>query len=292
MKIIRDTIVLKYLFQYSTTLLLGGLLFGNFIACGAKMYQVSLDGDLQNRRTLGNELTPNGDNQALSASEQVYPGIHAPGGWVEVPIKYKFSEQLNESQRQGLASAMKTWEQAVGKKLFDFVGYDQKSGDDFKDLFSSLNDRVNGYYEDYDWDKTNKSNVVLATTIWENPVDDIYSIANADIRFNSQHFIIGDSFILEAEPSKEVVDMETLALHELGHLLGLGHIPEEIDQYSIMNPSIFIGEGLANRKISRLDIDRIQRIYGCEGQSCDADAIFEMLETAQTGDENADFEAH
>ena len=72
--------------------------------------------------------------------------------------------------------------------------------------------------------------------------------------------------------------MESLALHELGHLLGLSHVPADTDPYSIMNPTLYIGEGLANRKISKDDIELIQRVYGCEGDSCDVDALFAEME--------------
>jgi hypothetical protein len=56
--------------------------------------------------------------------------------------------------------------------------------------------------------------------------------------------------------------MESLALHEVGHLLGLSHISEQDDKYSVMNPSLFIGEGMMTRRLSESDIDRIRSIYG------------------------------
>jgi hypothetical protein len=71
---------------------------------------------------------------------------------------------------------------------------------------------------------------------------------------------------------RELVDMQSLATHELGHLLGLAHVDEKYDSSSIMNPSIFIGEGMAMRSLSVGDIQRIQKIYGCQGSSCNAEA--------------------
>ena len=94
---------------------------------------------------------------------------------------------------------------------------------------------------------------------------------------------------MASTPEKEVVDMESLALHELGHLLGLAHVPEETDAYSIMNPTLYIGEGLANRKY-RNDIELIQRIYGCENEAYDVDDLYSQLEQVDMdGDETEEY---
>jgi uncharacterized protein YjaZ len=76
---------------------------------------------------------------------------------------------------------------------------------------------------------------------------------------------------------REIVDMQSLATHELGHWLGLAHVPEEYDSSSIMNPSIMIGEGLANRSLSMGDIQRIQKIYGCTGTACDIQSTARLI---------------
>lgn len=280
----------RQIIQYTGLILSTAFAFGNFVACGSKMYQVSMEGDTT-RRQLGDNGKPlSNDNKSL-LSQEIYPGIHAPGGWPSLPIPYQFSADLDEKQKDGLIKAMETWEVAVGKKLFAYSGKDPKKGDQFNDLFSSLNDAVNGHYQDFDWKKTGKSEMVLATTIWDNVPGDEYSIKTADIRFNSENYIIGDSYLLSATADREVVDMESLALHELGHLLGLSHVDHEADSLSIMNPSLFIGEGLSNRKISKGDIERIQRIYGCDADACDVDALYTKLESAGS-DEPADIEAH
>ena len=51
--------------------------------------------------------------------------------------------------------------------MFAYLGtHSDTNGDSFDDLFSSLNDNVNGNYMDDDWAKTEKPDYVLATTIW------------------------------------------------------------------------------------------------------------------------------
>jgi hypothetical protein len=265
----------KIAFRYIGILAGTIFLFVNFIACGAQMYQVSMEKDFASDRSPPQTSDPKSPEF----------GIHAISGWSKLPIQFATSEELSPAQRAGLVSAMKTWELAVGRRLFVYGGDDNRAGDSFADLYSSLPDKVNGHYLDDNWAKTGKPDAVLATTIWDNSSPS--TIATADIRFNSNHYTIYDSLDSEGlrltslDPAKEIVDMESLALHELGHLLGLAHMDAESDQYSIMNPSLFIGAGLASRKLSEGDIMRIQRIYGCEGESCDIEKLVAKLEQNQ-----------
>jgi hypothetical protein len=263
----------SYLFFSAATL----FAFSNFIACGAKMYQVPLD-DEQERTVIKRK------EESGSSLRSSLVGVHATKGWVKLPIEYRFSRALSKEQRVGLENAMKTWEAAVGRPLFTLVGEDQKTGDSFNDLYSSLSDSTNGHYIDDNWAKTGKSTQVLATTIWNNLPGDDETIRSADIRFNGNYYVIGDSFISKATSEKEVVDMQSLALHELGHLIGLTHMSVEDDSMSIMNPTLFIGEGLANRRLSEGDIRRIQSVYGCQGQSCDLEKTLALVNSGLSSD--------
>jgi len=251
-------------------------LFAGFVSCGAQYYKVSLADD-----------TPEMASATSESDDPKAPnfGLHAPGGWVQLPIPFMTSSELTPAQLKGLKQAMATWEKAVGRQLFDFQGVQRDiTGDSFGDLYSSLGDSLNGHYLDDNWGKTGKPRVVLATTIWENAPDDPRKILTADIRYNHEFYTLGDSFDLKPKDGREVVDMQTLALHELGHLLGLSHINASADGQSIMNPSLYIGEGLANRRLSRGDIQRAQKIYGCAGAACDIDktlAELNQLEMSQ-----------
>lgn len=255
--------------RYSLILLCITLIFANFVACGAQLFRVSMAGDYDGQR-----VSP----EAYDSSSSIF-GIHAPKGWKTVPIRFKLDKEISAEQKRGLLAAMNTWELAVGRTLFHNDGvHDGVTGNFFPDLYSSLNDRINGHYLDDNWLKTGKPQVVLATTIWDNVVADSQAIETADIRFNTNFYKIADSFTAESTDNLEVVDMQTLALHELGHLLGLAHVSQEEDSFSIMNPSLYIGEGLANRRLSTGDVQRIQKIYGCEGESCDAELIAAKIE--------------
>ena len=255
--------------------------FTNFVACGARMYQVSLNDDYTPPPSAGTQGLGGGTHMSGAPGDP----IHTRRGWGQnLPIPFQFSTEMDQNLRQHMLSAMSTWEKAVGKKLFRQLPHsDPQTGDDFPQLYSSLSDMINGHYITHDWHKTTKSRDVIATTIWDstthpqNPTEPV--INKADILFNFRDYNIGDSFTLLEEDSRVVVDMESLALHELGHLLGLAHIGENIDPHSIMNPALLIGEGLASRKVSRGDIERIQKIYSCQGIACDIDTIHYQLET-------------
>ena len=245
------------------------MLFAHFIACGAQFYQVSMEHDVDAKKE-------SAESQRI---ESPIFGIHSPGGWNQLPVKLSVGSDLDDSQIKGLKAALKTWEKVVGKQLFDYRGKEPKVGKNFKDLYSSLQDIVNSNYVRENWSATGKPQTVLATTIWNNNANG--KIDASDIHFNTQWYRIGDSMTLRADATKEVVDMESLALHEVGHQMGLTHVQAKDDQYSVMNPSLFIGEGLSFRTVSLGDIERMWKIYGCHHEDkakCDAKRLHEALE--------------
>lgn len=259
---------LKYLITVSGCI---GL-FSQFVACGSKLYKVSMEDDMARNPSTS---TANSESKPSEAKF----GIHSTAGWASLPIKFAVGSHFRAEQKAALLSAMAIWEAAIGRKLFEFQGYQKIDGDNFPDLYSSLNDKLNGHYFDANWLKTQKPTSVLATTIWDNDPNDHSSIISADIRYNTENYLMGDSLKISATDQREVVDLQSLALHELGHLLGLTHVDEETDPYSIMNPALFIGEGLINRRISVNDVHRIQEIYGCLGESCNVEKLSAILES-------------
>jgi hypothetical protein len=264
---------LKYLALVGSTL----LVFANFVACGAQMYQVSMRGDHDSTRSHPDAHDPKSNRY----------GLHASHGWIRLPIRFKVGSKMEDKQINGLRQAMQSWESAVGRKLFDFGGvHVNVEGDSFPDLFSSLSDGTNGNYLDHDWLKTQKADVILATTIWQNAPGDDETIETADIRYNLQHYVLGDALEMRKSDTREVVDMESLALHELGHLLGLTHIEADVDGQSIMNPTLYVGEGLINRRLSAGDVERVQKIYGCQGKACDIESTVRKISRIKSGDDS------
>jgi len=235
--------------------------FVNFISCGSQMYKADMSGD--------HESPAVGQSNYKDPTSPEF-GLHAPSGWTSLPIVYSVEKGFDPKKLAGLQAAMATWEKATGKKLFSFNQKSNPAGSAFPDLSSSLSDALNGHYIEPNWAKTKKSNNVIATTVWSNQDDDYRYISAADIHYNSEIYFISDALKDEPVDQREIVDMQTLALHELGHLLGLAHVDPEVDDRSIMNPSLYIGVGLSTRFLSVGDVQRIQKIYGCAGSACDA----------------------
>lgn len=246
---------------YSCMMLAVSTLMGGYVACGAQTYRVSVHGDEARDPSTPSHIQTSGDNMMGSAN---LLGIHSQDGWSRTgPILFYTSEEMPEPVVEHLRRAMATWEAAVGKQLFIYQGVEIQKGQDFDSLYAPLDDKINGHYFDYTWTlSTSKSPSVLATTLWENSPTDVGSIVKADIRYNAEFYIFGDALSEFSEGKRTIVDMESLALHELGHLLGLSHVSPQDDKYSVMNPSLFIGEGMMTRKLSSQDIIRIRQIYG------------------------------
>jgi len=273
-------------FRYAALLAVVMTLFITFVACGSQLYQVSLHGDSGSRQSAtqrnsgstGGALMgsgPEGNADPKSANF----GLHAPGGWHTMPIHYRLDKSMPSQQIAQIQKAMHTWEIATGKTLFVFDGLHQGvTGNSFKDLYSSLDDEINGLYSDENWAKTGKPTVVLATTIWDNDTADASKILTADIRYNDAYYVFGDALVIKPLGSREVVDLQTVATHELGHFLGLIHVDANVDSHSIMVASLYIGQGLTTRAISAGDITRIQKIYGCSGTACNVAQTQALIE--------------
>jgi predicted Zn-dependent protease len=238
---------------------------GGYVACGAQSYRVPIHGnDAQAPSRPNTGQSGMGASTVGLASGANLVGVHSPSGWGKsLPIRFKVTDEMPLPVVEQLRKAMKSWELAIGKPLFVYDGVEKQRGSNFSDLYEPLNDNQNGHYFDFNWAlATGKPATVLATTIWENDARDAATIVKADIRYNAEFYLFGDAIKDYSEGKRTIVDMESLALHEVGHLLGLSHINEKEDRYSVMNPSLFIGEGMMTRRLSEGDITRIRSVYG------------------------------
>ncbi|MEN9809776.1 MAG: hypothetical protein RLZZ488_1343 [Pseudomonadota bacterium] len=259
-------------------------LMGGFVACGAQSYRISVHGEVADKID-----RPNTQSSGSNLSSGNLPGVHSSAGWKRsLPIRFVTSDEISPDIVKQLQAAMKAWEMAVGKSLFAYDGQEAKKGSDFRQLYEPLSDGKNGNYFDNNWfGATGKPNSVLATTIWENSPRDTASIVKADIRYNAEFYVFGNSLEEFSEGKRTIVDMESLAIHELGHLLGLSHVKENEDRFSVMNPSLFIGEGMITRRLSKGDIVRIRSVYGV-GDPTLAQALEKADDVAEDGESSGE----
>lgn len=138
-----------------------------------------------------------------------------------LPLKIYFDSQFPIELRSGFTKAVETWNNAAKKYLLKVAG--EISGT------TPRRDGVSIVYWDPNWDQsTEASKKEQADTIYYFSDNEIIE---ADFIVNGKNFDYSTSDIT---PPRHV-DMESLALHELGHALGLTHTTV---QPSVMAPSL------------------------------------------------------
>ena len=104
------------MFKYAAGVLGIVVTFGNFVACGSQLYQVSVQEDFEPSQAVQRA------NPEMNDPDSTLYGIHAPSGWQNLPIIFQFGGEMNQEQKLHFLAAIKTWEWAVGKNLFEYEG--------------------------------------------------------------------------------------------------------------------------------------------------------------------------
>jgi hypothetical protein len=180
--------------------------------------------------------------------------------WPRAPVRYRVSERAasgvgTAELRDAVGRAFATWEAVSSSSIaYRFDGFTAASpGDD--DGLSTL-----GFVERRDLDR------VLASTSFLVDVS-TGELLEADIFFNAA---FPWSVAATGEPGR--YDLETIALHEIGHLNGLGHSAlgeteladtgrRVIAAESVMFPVAFGSGTIANRTLRADDIAGISDLY-------------------------------
>lgn len=211
-------------------------------SCGVETQQYSID------------ETRNG-----SVTSSAGVAFHSATGWVN-SVNFYVHESAPDQMVEAADSAAQVWNDALGWDVLSFAGV---TGDDRGDsLYSSLNDYNTVVYFETDWSSTTgKSSGTLATTIWENSSGSD-EIIKGDIIMNAENYDFQDAAAADYDAGYNLVDSETVLIHEFGHLLGLDHVSEDDDGDSVMNPKTFIGPQNYARELSAGDSDNINSLYG------------------------------
>ncbi len=200
-------------------------------------------------------------------------GESLPLAWKQFPVRYFVTERgvpgVDPDQlRDAIGRAFETWREVPGAGAsFDFVGF--TSASPFED--DGMN--VLGFE-----DRPELERVLGATTYLVDTVTG--DILESDIFFNSA---FAWSVAPGGEPGRE--DVQSIATHEIGHLLGLGHSAlgetelrpdgtrRVIASGSVMFPIAFSAGSIQGRALQADDIAGVSDIYGAAGFRTDTGSV-------------------
>lgn len=126
----------------------------------------------------------------------------------QFPIEIYIHESVPEAYFAAIKGAMAQWEYKLNRPVFKLVGVTGGDND------GGQKDGRSVIYYMNNWELDQAREQARTTIYW---VGDV--INEADMRLNASNF----SFFSGDMPESNKVDMESLIVHELGHVLGLQH---------------------------------------------------------------------
>lgn len=126
----------------------------------------------------------------------------------QVPIPLLVHVDFPKEYLPALQNALKVWEVAAGHRLFTIVNTS------YRDKGTPTKDGKSVIYWLKTWEAEKPSEQARTSIYW---VGD--QIREADLRVNAKNF----SYYLDASQTGQEVHLESLLIHELGHVLGLKH---------------------------------------------------------------------
>jgi hypothetical protein len=178
----------------------------------------------------------------------LYEGVHWPGPnpmGEDYLVNVNTSDVSPDAALQAIQSAASRWTNV--------------SGADFEFTYggpSTATDKGNNNKNDIMWQDNGNTGVLGTTWIWYWTGSN--EIFEADMVINDYY-----QWDTSGSPASNEFDLESVALHEFGHYLHLGH---DTDQNAVMYPSI--AAGTVKRTLYQNDIDGIRFIYPGPANPC------------------------
>lgn len=159
-----------------------------------------------------------------------------------LPIALYVHESFPQDYYEALKRAAARWDHDLRRQVFHFLGVNSGAND------GGTKDQRSVIYFMHDWDSDHSVEQARTTIYWTGDL-----IQEADIRVNAFRF----SFFSGDEKQPGKIDMESLMVHELGHVLGLQH---NSASPSVMAPSLHEEE--LRREPRGVDLASVQCEYG------------------------------
>lgn len=208
-----------------------------------------------------------------------------PSYWANGNVGYYFHSSVDAGIQDPFRQAFASWQAVAGVNLviqeLGALGAGANSDDGLNTIVW-----VTAAWRDLDFRPP--SNALAVTLLSFNSGEG--TISDADIYFNSQNFQWG---VVAPEGGGALIDIQNIATHEIGHLLGLDHSseeffePEEVLSDATMYYASGAGE-VTRRVLKEDDIYGLRSLYGTSPGA--APTIGAVSEISRNDDDLAEFQ--
>lgn len=162
----------------------------------------------------------------------------------QVPVKVFIHKSVPTQFHGAIKNALSQWDNSLSSRpIFEFGGVITHGE-------GASQDKASVIYWKEEWVGGKPGEQARTTVFWIGN-----QIREADIQINAQDF----DFTAEAQAVNGAVDLESLMVHELGHVLGLAHSADETNKVSVMAERL--ASGTLRRVPAKQDIDALRCEY-------------------------------